>query len=53
MDSKYPMYGLYAYAEGKFAKPAMKQEFTGIPVLFIPGNAGSHKQGNFECSLII
>ncbi|KAK3089161.1 hypothetical protein FSP39_001388 [Pinctada imbricata] len=33
----YPKYGLYAYGEGK-------GNYQGIPVLFIPGNSGSHKQ---------
>lgn len=41
------MYGLYAYTEGKLIENVRKHKFTGIPVLFIPGNAGSYKQGLF------
>lgn len=37
-------YGLYAYGEGQSAIPLQDGAFTGIPVLFIPGNAGSFKQ---------
>jgi hypothetical protein len=33
------------YGEGEQAERYKKGEFTGIPVLFIPGNAGSYKQG--------
>lgn len=43
----YPMYKLYAYAEGEQLMEDMSREnyrFSGIPVLFIPGNAGSHQQ---------
>jgi len=38
------MYGLYAYAEGKHIEPVRNFKFTGIPVLYLPGNAGSYKQ---------
>ncbi|QSL66694.1 hypothetical protein MERGE_001078 [Pneumocystis wakefieldiae] len=44
-DKKYTKYGrkygLYLYKE---RKTSYIQEFEGIPVLFIPGNAGSYKQ---------
>lgn len=43
----FPMYKLYAYAEGEPAAEAMSRKghrFTGIPVLYIPGNAGSYQQ---------
>ncbi|GFO02308.1 GPI inositol-deacylase-like [Plakobranchus ocellatus] len=33
----FPNYGLHIYGEGNL-------ELSGIPVLFIPGNSGSHKQ---------
>lgn len=41
-DKKFPKYGLYYYDEGP--PHASTPKFWGIPVLFIPGNAGSHKQ---------
>lgn len=37
---------MYAYSEGHFTELARKMRFDGIPVLFIPGNAGSFRQGN-------
>lgn len=39
------MYRLYAYAEGKHIEPVRNLKFTGIPILFLPGNSGSYKQG--------
>lgn len=44
IDQKYSKYGLYAYGEGRITKKARNMYFDGIPVLFIPGNAGSHHQ---------
>ncbi|XP_050306379.1 GPI inositol-deacylase [Anthonomus grandis grandis] len=44
IDDKYLKYGLYAYAEGRMTKKARNMHFDGIPVLFIPGSAGSHQQ---------
>lgn len=44
MDKIYPKYGLYAYGEGRLTSRVRNMYFDGIPVLFIPGNAGSHKQ---------
>lgn len=44
IDEYYPKYGLYAYSEGSLTKKAREMYFDGIPVLFIPGNAGSYKQ---------
>ncbi|KAK0173019.1 hypothetical protein PV328_006274 [Microctonus aethiopoides] len=41
---KYPQYGLYAYGEGYTAEKLRQMKYSGIPVLFIPGNAGSHEQ---------
>ncbi|XP_057660044.1 GPI inositol-deacylase isoform X1 [Diorhabda carinulata] len=43
-DSEFKKYGLYAYSEGRLTEKARNMYFDGIPVLFIPGNAGSHKQ---------
>ncbi|RZF49031.1 hypothetical protein LSTR_LSTR011393 [Laodelphax striatellus] len=37
-------YGLFAYSEGRFTERAREMKFSGIPVLFIPGNSGSLKQ---------
>ena len=42
--TRFPNYGLYAYGEGKMAEALRENKFTGIPVLFVPGNSGSHKQ---------
>ncbi|XP_015119466.1 GPI inositol-deacylase [Diachasma alloeum] len=44
VEKLYPRYGLYAYGEGFVTDKLRKKQFTGIPVLFIPGNAGSHEQ---------
>ncbi|XP_048389992.1 GPI inositol-deacylase isoform X2 [Stegostoma tigrinum] len=41
--TKYPSYGLYLYGEGGSAE-AHNLKATGIPVLFLPGNAGSYRQ---------
>ncbi|XP_026469702.1 GPI inositol-deacylase-like [Ctenocephalides felis] len=41
---KYEKYNLYAYSEGRLTGKARNMHFDGIPVLFIPGNAGSYKQ---------
>ena len=46
VSTKFPKYGFYAYGEGE-GKPIERlknERFSGIPVLFIPGNSGSHKQ---------
>jgi len=37
-------YSLYAYGEGKTSEAVFKERFSGIPVIFIPGNAGSFRQ---------
>uniref|UniRef100_A0A3P9C958 GPI inositol-deacylase n=1 Tax=Maylandia zebra TaxID=106582 RepID=A0A3P9C958_9CICH len=41
----YPAYGLYLYGEGVYAQETRALKLTGAPVLFLPGNAGSYKQG--------
>ena len=45
ISKKYPRYGLYLYGEGLYAQE-QRRSFSpnGIPVLFIPGNAGSYRQ---------
>ncbi|XP_046402288.1 GPI inositol-deacylase [Ischnura elegans] len=40
----YPRYKLFAYGEGQYTEKLRGMQFRGIPVLFIPGNSGSHKQ---------
>ena len=43
-QTKHDKYTLYAYGEGKLSEAVYKGKFTGIPVLFIPGNSGSFRQ---------
>ncbi|XP_023930190.1 GPI inositol-deacylase-like [Lingula anatina] len=44
VKEKFPRYDLYIYGEGEYAVKLRSLKLTGIPVLFIPGNAGSYKQ---------
>ncbi|KAK3859351.1 hypothetical protein Pcinc_034526, partial [Petrolisthes cinctipes] len=44
VKDNFPQYGVYAYGEGEYSIHLYKGQFNGIPVLFIPGNGGSHKQ---------
>ncbi|CAK9833286.1 GPI inositol-deacylase [Anthophora retusa] len=44
IEERYPRYGLYAYGEGFITEKLRRMYFSGIPVLFIPGNVGSHQQ---------
>ena len=44
IQSKFPKYTLMLYGEGTYAADLRRLPPSGIPVLFIPGNAGSHKQ---------
>lgn len=46
IQEQYPRYRLYAYGEGFVTEKLRRMYFSGIPVLFIPGNAGSHEQGS-------
>ena len=41
---RFPGYALYLYGEGDYALVSKDLQLSGIPVLFIPGNAGSYKQ---------
>ncbi|XP_054720836.1 GPI inositol-deacylase-like [Uloborus diversus] len=41
---RFPRYNLYVYGEGKYAEQLEKGRMEGYPILFIPGNAGSHRQ---------
>ncbi|KAM5152420.1 GPI inositol-deacylase [Mantella aurantiaca] len=40
----FPAYELYLYGEGVYAEKNKPLSLDGIPVLFLPGNAGSYKQ---------
>ncbi|XP_053217780.1 GPI inositol-deacylase [Podarcis raffonei] len=44
VSRRYPAYELYLYGEGSYAEENRNLLLTGIPVLFLPGNAGSYKQ---------
>ncbi|KAJ8410602.1 hypothetical protein AAFF_G00195060 [Aldrovandia affinis] len=44
VTQQYPGYGLYLYGEGLYAQETRGLKLSGAPVLFLPGNAGSHKQ---------
>ncbi|KAJ2945870.1 hypothetical protein O0L34_g4777 [Tuta absoluta] len=52
-NSVYPQYGLYAYSEGRFTEKARKMWFDGVPVLFLPGNSGSHMQARSLASVAL
>ena len=41
---RFPSYKLYLYGEGEYTDRIRRFQLSGIPVLFIPGNAGSYKQ---------
>ncbi|CAH2106337.1 unnamed protein product [Euphydryas editha] len=49
----FPHYGLFAYSEGRFTERARKMWFDGIPVLFLPGNSGSHMQARSLASVAL
>lgn len=49
----YPAYGLYLYGEGLYAQETRALKLAGAPVLFLPGNAGSYKQGTCEINQLI
>ena len=45
VQKRFPLYGLFVYGEGETGELVEKEKkYSGIPVLFIPGNSGSHKQ---------
>nr|XP_042707614.1 GPI inositol-deacylase isoform X2 [Chrysemys picta bellii] len=44
ISRRFPAYELYLYGEGNYAEENKNLLLTGIPVLFLPGNAGSYKQ---------
>ncbi|EDO45803.1 predicted protein, partial [Nematostella vectensis] len=50
----YPRFGLYLYSEGESIVDVSKDtRLTGIPVLFVPGNAGSFKQARSFASVAL
>ncbi|XP_078684049.1 GPI inositol-deacylase-like [Branchiostoma floridae x Branchiostoma belcheri] len=44
VTKSFPRYHLFLYGEGAYARQSKNFKLTGVPVLFIPGNAGSYKQ---------
>ena len=44
VQRSFPQYSLHYYYEGRNID-TLPLKLSGIPALFIPGNAGSHKQG--------
>ncbi|XP_073945393.1 GPI inositol-deacylase isoform X2 [Choristoneura fumiferana] len=52
-NKDFPQYGLYAYSEGRFTERARKMWFDGVPVLYLPGNAGSHMQARSLASVAL
>eukprot|EP00794_Sanderia_malayensis_P015092 gene15092-16648_t len=53
LKQKYPRYSLVVYGEGEYAESLESLNFQGIPVLFIPGNAGSAEQGRSFSSVAL
>ncbi|KAK6642802.1 hypothetical protein RUM43_004304 [Polyplax serrata] len=51
VQKAYPKYTLYGYSEGGLTEHLRKMKFKGIPVLFVPGSSGSHKQGRSLASV--
>ncbi|KAM8934528.1 GPI inositol-deacylase [Pelodytes ibericus] len=49
----YPAYELYLYGEGTYAEGNKNLTLTGIPLLFLPGNAGSYKQARSVGSIAL
>lgn len=51
LDRAFPQYSLHLYRETRRkVEPRLDWtplQLSGLPVLFIPGNAGSHKQGMY------
>ena len=50
---RFPKYALYLYGEGAYADRSKGLQLSGIPVLFIPGNAGSYKQARSLASVAL
>lgn len=52
-NDAFPKYALYGYSEGHLTEYARENVWTGAPVLFIPGNAGSFKQARSLASVAL
>uniref|UniRef100_A0A1Q3G1I1 GPI inositol-deacylase n=1 Tax=Culex tarsalis TaxID=7177 RepID=A0A1Q3G1I1_CULTA len=52
-NENFPAYGLYGYSEGKLTERVRNMDYTGAPVLFIPGNGGSYKQARSLASVAL
>lgn len=44
IKQRYPRYRLVVYGEGVYARQLRRGHYRGLPVLFVPGNAGSFEQ---------
>ncbi|XP_052071301.1 GPI inositol-deacylase-like isoform X3 [Mytilus californianus] len=54
LKENYPRYRLFIYGEGQYARKLeskRKVPVNGVPVLFIPGNAGSYRQARSLASV--
>jgi len=51
VSAQFPRYRLYAYGEGVYTEQLRDGKYSGIPVLFIPGNGGSYKQARSVASV--
>ncbi|XP_063444450.1 GPI inositol-deacylase-like [Mytilus trossulus] len=54
LKEKYPRYRLFIYGEGQYARKLesnRKVPVNGVPILFIPGNAGSYRQARSLASV--
>ena len=55
VQSKFPRYNLFIYGEGHYAESLMRMgvnlQLSGIPVVFVHGNAGRYKQVNLNSYL--
>ncbi|XP_037939249.1 GPI inositol-deacylase isoform X2 [Teleopsis dalmanni] len=54
IDNKlYAQYGLFHYYEGAFRSDGYQNNLNGLPIIFVPGNGGSYKQGRSLASVAI
>lgn len=53
VSANFANYSLYVYGEGEYAESLRRNRFDGSPVLFVPGNAGSHKQSRSLASVAL
>lgn len=50
---QYPQYSLHYYYESQRPLGALTLPLQGVPALFLPGNAGSHKQARSSASIAL